>query len=113
MIYLPEDTTFNKCYIVQSTDVIRGYDRVPSNNTDYHYRDYYINSSYIHRDGTGSWGSYSNLPICLDSNLITNNVWYRLDIDKIVIVFSFIFVFCFYFISKLFKRLLNGRRFKI
>lgn len=111
MIYMPEDTTYNKCYVVQSSDIIRGYDRVPKNNESYNYRDYYINSSYIYKDGYSNWGSYTNLPICLDSNVITNNMWYRQDIDKIVIVFGFIFFFIFFFIVKLFKRLINGRRY--
>lgn len=111
MIYMPEDSIYNKCYIVQSSDIIRGYDRVPKNNESYNYRDYYINSSYIYKDGYSNWGSYTNLPICLDSNVITNNMWYRQDIDKIVIVFCFIFFFIFFFITKLFKRLLFGRRF--
>ena len=38
-IYLPYDNTYNKCYVVQSDGVIRGYDRIPSNNTNYNYRD--------------------------------------------------------------------------
>lgn len=113
MIYMPEDSTYNKCYVVQSSDIIRGYDRVPQTNQSYNYRDYYINSSYIYRDYSGQWSSYATLPNCLSDTVITNNVWYRLDIDKIVVVFAFIFIFCFYFISKLFKRLLRGRRFAI
>lgn len=111
MIYMPEDSIYNKCYVVQSSDIIRGYDRVPKNNESYNYRDYYINSSYIYKDGYSNWGSYTNLPICLDSSIITNNVWYRQDIDKIVIVFCFIFFFIFFFITKLFKRLIHGRRY--
>ena len=49
-IYVPEDNTYNKCYVVQSEGVIRGYDRVPAYNTNYSSRDYYINSSYIFKD---------------------------------------------------------------
>ena len=78
-IYLPEDITYNKCYVVQNEDVIRGYDIVPSNNTHYNYRDYYINSNYIYKDGTGQWSQYSTLPICLDNNVITNDIYYRND----------------------------------
>ena len=111
MIYMPDDSTYNKCYVVQSADVIRGYDRVPTNNESYNYRDYYINSSYIYKDGYSNWGSYTNLPVCLDSDVITDNIWYRQDIDKIVIVFGFIFFFIFFFTAKLFKRLIRGRRY--
>ena len=112
MIYMPTDTTYNKCYVVQSADIIRGYDRVPQNNQNYNYRDYYINSSYIYRDYSGQWSSYTTLPVCLDNSIITNNVWYRQDIDKIVVVFSFIFIFISFFIYSLMKRLLRGRRFQ-
>ena len=112
MIYMPEESVYNKCYVVQNSDVIRGYDRIPKNNEVYNYRYYYINSSYIYRDFSCQWSSYTTLPTCLDSNVITNNVWYRQDIDKIVIVFVFIFFFIFFFIVKLFNRLIHGRRFK-
>ena len=34
-IYIPQDSTYNKCYVVQSEGVIRGYDRQPSYNANY------------------------------------------------------------------------------
>ena len=37
MIYVPNDSTYNKCYVVQSEGVIRGYDTVPINNSLYNY----------------------------------------------------------------------------
>ena len=70
MIYVPENNTYNKCYVVQNSDIIRAYDRVPSNNTNYNYRDYYIKSNYIYKDGTGSWSQYAALPICLTSFIL-------------------------------------------
>lgn len=100
---MPKDTTYDKCYVVQNEDIIRGYDRVPQNNTSYNYRDYYINSDYIFRDGNGSWSSYSTLPICLDNDIITNDFMYRLDFNKILIIFTIILIFSFYFPIKLFK----------
>ena len=68
MIYVPSDNVYNKCYVVQNDNVIRGYDSVPTNNQNYAYRDYYINADYIYRDGTGSWSQYATLPICIDSD---------------------------------------------
>ena len=47
MIYIPDNSTYNKCYVVQSEGVIRAYDTEPSYNTNYNYRDYYIKSNYI------------------------------------------------------------------
>lgn len=107
-IYVPQDNTYNKCYVVQSEGVIRGYDRVPSNNTNYNYRDYYIRSDYIFRDGNGSWSQYTTLPVCLDSSNITNDYWYRLDISNILVIFTILVLFCIYFPVKLFLRLIGG-----
>lgn len=103
-IYMPIDSTYNKCYVVQSEGVIRGYDRIPSNNTNYNYRDYYINSSYIYRDGNGSWSQYSTLPICLSNDNITNDFYYRNDFDSICIIFMTCFFFVFFIPFKLFQR---------
>ena len=104
MIYMPNDNTYNKCYVVQNENVIRGYDRTPSNNTYYYYRDYYINSNYIYRDGTGQWSQYSTLPTCLDSNIITDNFYYRNDFSNICIIFMTLFFFIFFLPFKLFNR---------
>lgn len=104
MIYLPNDTTYNKCYVVQSADVIRGYDRTPALNTNYNYRDYYIRSDYIYRDGSGSWGSYTTLPVCLSSTEITDNFYYRYDFSSICIIFMTMFFIVVYLPWVLFKR---------
>lgn len=107
-IFLPTDSTYNKCYVVQSEGVIRAYDRVPSNNTSYNYRDYYIKSNYIYKDGNGSWSQYTTLPICLDSSLITHDFYYRLDLSNILVIFLIINIFGIYLpikiFSKIFKR---------
>lgn len=107
-IYVPHETIYNKCYVVQNSDVIRGYDRVPKNNESYNYRDYYINSSYIYKDGYSNWGSYTNLPICLDSDVITNDYYYRLDFTNILIMFLIINIFAIYLPIKLFSKLFKG-----
>lgn len=104
-IYMPEDTTFNKCYVVQSSDVIRGYDKVPVNGSDYSYRDYYVNSNYIYKDGTGTWSQYSTLPICLSSDVITNDYYYRNDMPDILIMFTIISIFGIYIPFKILFRL--------
>lgn len=110
MIYVPNDSTFNKCYVVQGEGVIRGYDHTPSNNTTYNYRDYYINSSYIYRDGTGSWSQYATLPICLSADTITNNYVYRNDFANILIIFFLMVGGTWFLISKLVKTLFKGHR---
>lgn len=104
MIYMPDDSTYNKCYVVQGEGVIRGYDRVPTNNSNYLYRDYYIKSNYIYRDGQGNWNQYSTLPVCLDDSIITSNFYYRNDFDSICIIFMTCFFFIFFLPFKLYQR---------
>ena len=105
LIFVPESTTYNKCYVVQSEGVIRGYDRVPSNNVSYNYRDYYIRSNYIYKDGNGIWNQYSTLPICLDEDIITNDFYYRNDFSNILIIFLIINIFAIYLPIKIFSKI--------
>lgn len=104
-IFMPESSTYNKCYVVQSEGVIRAYDRLPGYNTSYNYRDYYINNSYIYRDGQGTWSNYSTLPICLDSDVITRDYYYRLDMPNILLMFLIINIFGIYLPIKLFSKI--------
>lgn len=104
MIYMPDDNTYNKCYVVQNEEVIRGYDRIPVNDSNYSYRDYYINSNYIYRDGSGSWSQSTTLPVCLSSDIITNDFYYRNDFSDICIIFMTCFFFIFFIPFTLFKR---------
>jgi hypothetical protein len=103
-LYLPESTIFNKCYVVQNEDVIRAYDTIPSNNTSYNYRDYYINSNYIYKDGSGTWSQYSTLPICLSPEIITNDFYYRNDFADILIIFFIFSLFIVYIPFKIISR---------
>lgn len=104
-IFIPESSIYNKCYVVQSEGVIRGYDKVPVYNSSYNYRDYYINSSYIYRDGQGSWSNYSTLPTCLDSDVITNDFYYRLDMPNILLMFLIINIFGILIPIKIFSKI--------
>lgn len=104
MIYVPDLDKY-ECYYVQSEGVIRAYEQIPSNNSTINYRDYYVNSNYIFKDGTTQFGSYSTLPTCLDSSVLTNEVYYRNDFDSILIIFLILSIFCFYIPIKIFMRL--------
>lgn len=104
-IYLPDSTTYNQCYVVQSEGVIRAYDTYPRNNVSYNYRDYYIKSNYIYKDGSGTWSNYTTLPTCLDSDIITNSYWYRTDIPNILIMFLIINIFGILLPIKIFSKI--------
>lgn len=103
-IYVPEINNY-KCYYVYSEEVIRAYEQTPQVNRTINYRDYYINSNYIYRDGNTSFSSYSTLPTCLSSDVITDNVYYRNDFDKILVIFIILMIICFYFPYKVMSRL--------
>ena len=103
MIYVPEVENY-ECYIVQSEGVIRGYEEKPQTNKTIGYRDYYINSSYIYKDGYQTFNAYANLPVCLSTSELTSDVYYRLDLDKILVIFLVMCIFCFYIPLRIFLR---------
>ena len=104
MIYVPEKENY-QCYVVQSEGVIRGYEQVPQNNTTINYRDYYIESDYIYKDGSQTFSNYATLPTCLASNVVTSEIYYRTDFHNILIIFLIMSIFCFLIPIKIFKRL--------
>lgn len=110
MIYVPGYTTGN-CAYIYSSDIIRVYDSQPRQNTTINYRDYYIKSSYIFNEGTTTFGQYTNLPTCINSNRITTEVYYRNDFANIMIIFFILLLILFYFpyrmISRMFGRWLK------
>ncbi len=109
MIYLP--STDYKCYVVQNEDTIRAYKEVPRQNSSIEYRDYYIHSDYIFRDGVQTFSNYSsNIPVCLDNSLITDSPYYRTDFSSILVIFLIMSIFCFLIPLKIFVRLF--RRFQ-
>ena len=110
-IYVPDLDTY-KCFVVKNDTTIRAYKEIPVNNRDVSYRDYFYTSNYLYQDGVQSFGSYSTLPICLDSAELTNSVYYRNDFDKILIIFFILLLICFYFPYKIISRSL-GRWLKI
>lgn len=94
-IYLPiEQVSDYKCYSVIDKDTIRAYVQQPRLETSSQYVDFYINSHYLQKTGTQSWGQWnSSLPVCLSSSSITNDFYYRNDLDSILIIFLVLFIF--------------------
>ncbi len=103
MIYVP-DLNY-KCYVVQSEGVIRAYEEAPHTNSVVNYRDYYLNSNYIYRDGSQNFGSYATTPVCLSTDKLTDSPYYRNDFDSILIIFLIMFIFCILIPLKVFLRL--------
>lgn len=107
MVYVPDNTNY-KCFVIQSEQTIRAYKENPRNNANIDYRDYYFNANYLYRDGTQSFGQYTTLPVCLPSNEITTDFYYRNDLAQILTIFLIIVIFGILLpikiFSKLFKR---------
>lgn len=108
MIYVPELENY-ECVVVRSEEVIRAYRDKPVNNSTISYRDYYYNSNYLYNDGEQSFSQYTTLPTCLDQDSLTSDVYYRNDLDSILIIFLIISIFGFYIPLKLFSSLYKRR----
>lgn len=105
-IYLPTEYLNKPCYTVNN-GYIRVYESINNNYSNTVY-DIYVNQDYMIREGTAS---YSTNTICVNSNNFTDNVFYRTDFDKILVIFFILLIICFYFpyriISRLFGRWLK------
>ena len=112
MIYVPQNETYKYCPYVANSNAIRVYDRQPQLNSTANYRDYYYNGSYVYTEGQQTWSNYSTLPTCLQSSEVTQNVFYRNDIDKILLTFIIILIIGFYFPYKIISRMF-GRWLKL
>lgn len=111
-IYLPIDN-FNEyaCYTIYDKDTIRAYKTIPQANSSSNYKDYFINSHYLERDGLQQWGNYNtNLPVCFDKGNLTNEYMYRNDIMDILVVFVLIILIIYIPINNLIKRFFRGMK---
>lgn len=108
MIYVP-DLSYN-CYVMRDKDTIRAYKQMPYNpsynqgSISISFRDYYINSDYLYVDGHQSFSYSTILPECLNTSVLTDNVYYRLDLYKILICFSILAFFCIFLPLKIFSK---------
>jgi len=103
MIYVPDRENY-KCFVVQNEQVIRAYKQQPRNNATIDYRDYYLQSNYIYKDGQQTFSQYTTLPICLEESAVTTDYFYRNDIDSILVVFAIMSLFIVYIPLKIVLR---------
>lgn len=109
LIYVPNTESY-ECFVVRDSDTIRAYSSIPTNNSSITYRDYYINSHYIYQDGVQNFSSSSNIPLCLDSSILTSQYSYRNDFADICIITFILCFVCFFFVSSVVKCLFKGRK---
>lgn len=110
MIYVPDLTNY-KCFVVRNDSTIRAYKQIPRNNTDIEYRDYFYTANYLYQDGTQSFSTYTTLPVCLDSSVLTTDYQYRNDYADILIIFLIYCLFGIYLPLKIFMRLFKKGRY--
>ena len=106
-IYLPVDNINDfACYSVLDKDTIRAYRTQPQIESSSEYVDFYINSHYLEKTGTQTWGQWSsNLPICISKDSFTNNYYYRNDFASSLFIFSIFAIFGIMIPIKIFVRL--------
>lgn len=108
MVYLPIQINSNNCAYVYDSNIIRVYDSRPTYNTTIQYTDFFINSHYLTRSGSTSFGQYQTLNYdCIAHTDFTTNIWYRIDISDISITFGVWFAIIILFIGffcKTFRR---------
>lgn len=83
MIYVPIENP--SCVVIRNDSTMRVYDEVPRVNSTIGYTDYYYTSNYLYQQGEQSFSQYATLPICLSSDKLTNEWFYRNDISDILI----------------------------
>lgn len=106
-IFLPIDSVSDfACYSIRDKDTIRAYYTQPQLDSSSDYIDFYINTHYLQKSGTETWGQWQNyLPVCIPKESITNEVYYRNDFADTLIIFIIFCIFAFYIPIKIFVRL--------
>lgn len=99
-IYLPSEYLSKPCYQVNQ-NYIRVFETTNMNTQNTIY-DIYINQDYQIKQGTTNFSSSTQ---CDTLNTYTDDIFYRTDFDKILLIFIILFIFIINFPVKLFKRI--------
>lgn len=103
-IYLPINSVDDfTCYVVFDSNIIRAY-KEPLIIGDNVYIDFYINSHYLEKEGIQNISSTIEMPVCMNSDLITTNYYYRNDISHILVIFFILLLILFVFPYLVFRR---------
>lgn len=106
MIYVPDIDSFT-CFTMED-GYIRGYSDAINLSDPIPYTDFLYNSNYYTRTGQETLSEY---PACIDSSKLTTNYLYRVDVDKILIMFVIMAYLIIYLpLHLIFGVLLNRRR---
>lgn len=106
-IYLPINNVNDfACYSIYDKDTVRAYYTKPALDSSSNYVDFFVNSHYLQKTGTQSWGQWnSSLPTCLSSDSITTDYYYRNDFPDILLIFIIFAIVGIYLPFKLISRI--------
>lgn len=111
MIYVPNLSDY-ACVYLKDKDTLRAYKQQPNFNSTSEYVDYYVNSHYLFTQGTQEWGNstyYNSLPVCLNSEKLTNDFYYRNDFASILFIFIVFAIVILYFPIKIWSRIFKKK----
>lgn len=107
-IYVPDLEKYEK-YVLLNENTIRAYATTPQKGVGVNYRDYYINSHYIYKDGVEMYTETTENVSFLDESILTNEIYYRNDFDSILIIFFIVSFVCIYIPIKIVMRMFKKR----
>lgn len=81
-IYLPTEYLNKPCYVINN-GYIRVYETISNSYSNKVY-DVYINQDYMVKQTTANFSSNT---VCDNLNEYTDNFYYRVDIDKVLVIF--------------------------
>lgn len=110
-IYLPDEVLSTNCAYVYDKDTIRVYEEVPRNNATIRYTDYFINSNYITRTGSTTFGQYNTLQYnCINYDNFSTNAVYSNYLMPIVVVSAILIGVVWFMVKTILRRYLYGRK---
>lgn len=108
MMYVPDLENYT-CVSVIDKDTVRAYTVYPVLDSTVSYRDYYVNSHYMYKDGSEY---IESVPDCMGFNTVSDDIYYRNDLSDILVIFIIMFFIMVVLPYKLISRLF-GRWFKL
>ena len=116
-VYVPADNISDyKCYEFIDRHTIRAYLDTPTYNSNIRFQDIYLDMEYYMTGVGTTWfwwnseSSHANLPSCIQNSRLTNEVYYRNDFDKSLIIFVILAIICLYLPFRLFMKLFKRGR---
>lgn len=94
-----------KCVVVSSESVLKCYTQTPTVGYSIPYIDYYYRSHYTYKMSSQTFNNNLQLPNCLSTSVLTDEVYYRSDFADIMIIFVLLSLVCFYFPWKILLRM--------